>query len=657
MKKTKRISIKIAFVIGLVEIITMAVLFFVMNQNLTGILEKTSIEDMNVIAKDRAGIVETYITDCVDFLNGYHKATEIREALENSDDPKYIQLAQDYTDRFAEGYADIEGLYVAKWDTYVLAHINPDSVNQTFRTPESAKELEDMIKKKGKAFCTGIVQAPVTKKMVIPVYAPVFDKKGKAIGFAGAAFFADRLENTLRSLAGDEHSSTGYSLINASTGVYIFDENMDLSGTECKDKNMLDAVSGLQNGVYASNTTSFTDKNNIICCYYMADRDWVFAIRDTKTNIFSVVDTVRNLLILICIILTVVMVLICVFAVDRQMAPIKTINRSIVQLKQSNFTKDPLIDKYCEREDELGNIATAVKDLQTVMESQYELFLEMLEAQSVGTLVLSADKEDIVLINHKALSLFGLDNNIRNNINIDDIRSKFDDEENQHIKEQLDVIRNTEHDVKYEAKINLDDNKMLTILAHAKGVSLSNGDKVIIFSLTDITDRKDLENALLILSETDFLTNICNRRSGVYRIEENVKNKEYGMFCLFDVDKFKYVNDTFGHAAGDALLIEIARTMKKSFRTTDILIRLGGDEFVVFATGIDSKEVGEMILKRFLDNISSMDVPELKGHRISISLGAVIINDESDFSSMYEKADSLMYDCKKKSGNSYLFYN
>ncbi len=135
-----------------------------------------------------------------------------------------------------------------------------------------------------------------------------------------------------------------------------------------------------------------------------------------------------------------------------------------------------------------------------------------------------------------------------------------------------------------------------------------------------------------------------------------MKKEQFGMFCLFDVDKFKYVNDNYGHAAGDALLIGIARTMQKTFRTSDILIRLGGDEFVIFATGINDTDLGSRVLDRFMGNMAAMDIPELQGHRITISLGAVIVTQPESFYSMYEKADSLMYDVKKKAGNAYIFY-
>ncbi len=656
MKRSRNIAGKIAFIIGLVEIIAMMILFLVMNHNLTRILESKAIHDMNVIARDRAMIVETYINDCVDFLNGYAKATENREVLEHPEDPEYIKASRDYTELYAEDYDDIEGLYVARWDTYVLAHTNPDSLDQTFRDEESAKALENMIREEGRPFCTGIVLAPVTKNMVIPVYAPIYDKEGEALGFAGAAFYSDMLVDKLNALNDEEMSGVGYSLINAATGIYIFDDDLSLAGTECKDEALLDCTAKLRSGEMNGGDLSYSTSDQVVCCYYMADRDWVFVIRDSKDDIFGVVNTVRIWLVIICLVITAVMVIICMSSVNRQMAPMKTINKAIERLKANDFSKDPLIDEYCNREDEFGTISTAVKELHSVLANQYELFFEMLESQSVGTLVLESEDERIVMINHMALELFDLAGVDRDKLQIHDIRAQFDAEENEHIKEYLDQVRNTNSEVSFEERVNHGDGSSLVLLAHAKGVMLSNALRVIIVSLTDITEQKKLEESLQILSETDFLTSICNRRSGEYRIGENMKEEQFGMFCLFDVDKFKYVNDTYGHAAGDALLVGIAKTMKKTFRTSDILIRLGGDEFVVFATGIQDTTLGSRVLDRFIGNIVSMDIPELQGHRITISLGAVIVTAPESFSSMYEKADSLMYSVKKKEGNAYVFF-
>ena len=129
------------------------------------------------------------------------------------------------------------------------------------------------------------------------------------------------------------------------------------------------------------------------------------------------------------------------------------------------------------------------------------------------------------------------------------------------------------------------------------------------------------------------------------------------MFCLFDVNKFKLINDNFGHAAGDDVLITIADTMKRAFQNSDVLVRLGGDEYAIYVQNIRNQEEGSRLLEQFLEQIEQIDLPVLDGHKVSISLGAVIISEEMTFSQMYAQADSLMYDCKKMGKSAYKFYH
>ncbi len=623
---------------------------------MTSLLRTKALRDMNVVAMDRAELVETYIDRCCDFVYGYSKSAEIREVLQYSDDEGYIDAARALTKKYAEGYDNIEGLYVCKWDTYVLAHINPDSVDKTFRDADSAAALEKRIRAEGKAFCTGIVLAPVTKRMVIPVYAPVYDGHGRAIGFSGAAFYTDALSSRLGALTDSDNVNIGYSLINAETLDYIFDDDASLVGKRCEDKRILDAAEKFSSGEYSEKNFSYVTSDNVVSCYYMKNRNWMFVVREKNADVFGIVNDVRSALAVICVIITVVMVIICAVSVNKQMNPIGAIQRQIVRFKSNDFSHEHDIDIYTDRSDEIGTIAAAVAELHTVLENQYELFHDMIEAQTVGTIVIDPDENRIILMNRTACEMYGITEKNAENVTTADIRAKLSEESLEKIDGYMAEVKTGSEDVSIEAEIIPDEERKIHTLIRAKNVTLSNNDNVIIFSLMDISEQKKLEEELLILSETDFLTSICNRRSGEYRIENSIKEGTLGMFCLFDVNKFKYVNDNFGHSVGDQVLVSIAETMKKTFRTSDVLIRLGGDEFVVFAANVHDEDIGRRVLDRFMANIEKIDIAELNGHIITISLGALIMTEEDTFSNMYIKTDSLMYECKKKGGNNYVFY-
>ena len=649
----KKVSFKVALFVGIVEIITMSVLYILINHYMTAVLEEKAMKDMNVVAKDRAEMIDSYIESCCEFLTGYSKITEIREAPENSGDSEYIKKAQELTDRYAEGYDSIEGLYVSLWDTYVLAHVNPDSVNKTFRDAESAANLEKSIRTRGEAFCTGIVMAPVTK--VIPVYAPIYNDAGEAVGFAGAAFLTDELGKKLEHITDTSNTNIEYSLLNADTYEYIFDDDISLVGAVCEYPNVINAGELLKAGGGTDGSYSYRNNDNVVSCYYMEEHNWMFVVAEKNRTVFGVIYELRSVLAVICAAITILMVIMCVISVNMQMKPLAVLQQQIDRLRANDYSQEPLIEKYSSRKDEIGTIAAAVVELQSVLENQYELFLDMLEAQPAGTLVVNTNSNQVMLINRAALEIYG-NTDAADTITVEDILSRFDEEQLEKMNNFRNEVRQSDKELSVETVISVGEDKKMSILISARKTTLSNKDTVIIYSITDISDRKKLEEKLLVLSETDFLTKLCNRRSGESRIENAMREGIHGMFCLFDANKFKYVNDTFGHAVGDKVLISIAKTMKKTFRTSDVLIRLGGDEFVVFVSEIEDEDIGRKVLDRFMGNIEKIDIEEMNGHKITISLGALLVNTEESFAQMYEKADSMMYECKRRGGNNYLFY-
>lgn len=283
-----------------------------------------------------------------------------------------------------------------------------------------------------------------------------------------------------------------------------------------------------------------------------------------------------------------------------------------------------------------------------------EILMEVIESQNVGTMVTDAQTAEIIIVNKMAKSLFEVDQN-KTDLNVMDFRCRFSEDGDKYFVSCLMELRNGKGEVEFEQALYLKDNKVVFIMVNAKKIELSGGRNIIIYSFMNISDRKRLEKDLQLQSETDYLTSICNRRSGEFKIQRLLDEGRVGLFCLFDVDKFKSVNDRLGHTTGDNLLIAIAETMKKTFRSSDVLVRLGGDEFVIFADGIWERDKAEAILKRFFSNIEALQVEGMEGHKVSISIGAVIVGNNEPFAGIYKKADSLMYECKAHPGNSYAF--
>ncbi|MBQ6967606.1 MAG: GGDEF domain-containing protein, partial [Lachnospiraceae bacterium] len=113
-----------------------------------------------------------------------------------------------------------------------------------------------------------------------------------------------------------------------------------------------------------------------------------------------------------------------------------------------------------------------------------------------------------------------------------------------------------------------------------------------------------------------------------------------------------------GHAAGDKVLISIAECMRRAFRNNDVMMRLGGDEFAAFAPMVYTREGGEIIIDRFLKQVSKIRIEEMGDVPIEISIGVSFYRPEDQFTfeELYKQADSCAYESKKTPGSSATFY-
>ncbi|HWM34795.1 MAG TPA: diguanylate cyclase [Pseudolysinimonas sp.] len=164
--------------------------------------------------------------------------------------------------------------------------------------------------------------------------------------------------------------------------------------------------------------------------------------------------------------------------------------------------------------------------------------------------------------------------------------------------------------------------------------------------LADALDRR-AESALAALALRDPLTGLRNRR---YLVERLAKPGPARELVFVDLDLFKEVNDTHGHDAGDAVLIEVARRLVSSARDGDAVVRLGGDEFVVLCTGLDHERavgVAERIVAAIARPIA---VP---GAEITItaSCGVVEVDAAASGAQLLERADAAMYRAKRAGRN------
>lgn len=117
---------------------------------------------------------------------------------------------------------------------------------------------------------------------------------------------------------------------------------------------------------------------------------------------------------------------------------------------------------------------------------------------------------------------------------------------------------------------------------------------------------------------------------------------------FFDLDKFKPINDAFGHAEGDRALIAFANLLRQEFRDSDLFARLGGDEFVVLLTGASEEEI-DLVLKRFESALADYNEDAKRGYDLKFSAGHVTVSPDEKclVADLLERADQKMYSSKR----------
>ena len=179
---------------------------------------------------------------------------------------------------------------------------------------------------------------------------------------------------------------------------------------------------------------------------------------------------------------------------------------------------------------------------------------------------------------------------------------------------------------------------------------------------SDISLIKAHEAELHCIAYYDLLTGVPNRRLLSDRLEQAIsrarRNGKAVAICYLDIDGFKLINDHYGHAAGDRLLVAITTRLKEMLRAEDTLARQGGDEFVLLLNDLTQTEEIHFILDRVLTAVSLPTLVEGSLLGLTASMGVTLYpQDDSDAETLLRHADHAMYLAKEGGKNQYYFFD
>jgi diguanylate cyclase (GGDEF)-like protein/PAS domain S-box-containing protein len=177
----------------------------------------------------------------------------------------------------------------------------------------------------------------------------------------------------------------------------------------------------------------------------------------------------------------------------------------------------------------------------------------------------------------------------------------------------------------------------------------------------DMTERKQAEDRIRYQANFDPLTDLPNRNLFMDRLRQGIERAKRDRTLLavlfIDLDRFKYINDSFGHGVGDLLLVKVAEILKGCVRTSDTIARFGGDEFAIILSPVygarNAGRVAANILERLSRPIDLDGYEAVTGGSIGVSL---FPTDGGDAETLVKNADSAMYRAKERGRNTYQFY-
>jgi diguanylate cyclase (GGDEF)-like protein/PAS domain S-box-containing protein len=219
--------------------------------------------------------------------------------------------------------------------------------------------------------------------------------------------------------------------------------------------------------------------------------------------------------------------------------------------------------------------------------------------------------------------------------------------------------------VAFETLLQPADGDSFAVEAFSRPIMYGERQRIVV-AIRDLRDRQKAEKDIYYLAHHDALTGLSNRNAFNQRlqklIEEHAPSGQYEGKCLavlcLDLDKFKEVNDLFGHAAGDQLLQTVASTAKLVLRQGQMMARLGGDEFAIIAPGLGSPKQAGRIAEELINVFRAENQRvSISSAMISTSIGiAVFPNDAVDDTSLMSCADTALYRAKSDGRGVYRFF-
>lgn len=553
----------------------------------------------------------------------------LREEKDNLEDDTFIQTMREYLDAYRVKY-DYDSVFLVSAQTDRYYHFN--GLDRVLAADNPENEWYYAFLTEGEEYSLNIDNDEAAKnEITVFINAKITDEKEQIMGIVGVGFRVD----TLQRLLGDYEKEFGVRayLVDREGTIEI---STDRTGYEAAGLFEEVRYSGMQDNILKDTEGrqdiwyNGPEGKGYLASQYIPNLEW-FLVIDHDTSALGrqlILQLIGAGLVLVLVIVSVLMTITSI---------IRKYNRQVIQLTIA-------------REQE--HQAAFVKATEQMYENIYELDITHNQAagdateeyfESLGVPKGASYNESLRIIADKQIK--------------EEYRQGYIDTfSREHV---LEVYRQGTENLRYDFMMSTNgvDYYWMRINAHIFTWKEDDSVRMMIYR-QNIDAEKRREQFMFEKMQQDSLTGLYNKAATQeYICTLLSKTFGHGAFFILDIDDFKQVNDSFGHAAGDNILIEFAHTIKEQFRDGDVVGRIGGDEFVAF---MPVKEMADARKKaRELSNSLCLAVDTDAGTcSITASIGVSVSPEAGrDFETLYKNADAALYETKKRGKRGFIFYN
>ena len=359
----QKLATRISIITTAIICAGMLLLWLIVSNRVSSMVENNITNQMTDAVESRASIINDYVSSAEEYMMAFALGNEVRDLLNDPEDPVLLQKGQKYTEYFAGIKGIFEGLYIATPSTYILTHTSQGAIGMTTRTGDSLEEFRNTILARPQLTNLGIMKSPGTGSMILSMYYPLFEGQ-KCIGYVGAGVYASHLMDVLLDLNIKGLPNSEYVFLNVDTGTYLYHEDEELLNTETTDKGYLEIIQRIKaTGDTQAATFSYKDENGVkqlIVYKYLKDRNWVFMVRDNAAEVYGQVTAVRVTVGILCALVAGVIILVTLLILHREGRELLAMERAISRLGNLELSADQELEPFYGRNDEIGKIAQTV---------------------------------------------------------------------------------------------------------------------------------------------------------------------------------------------------------------------------------------------------------------------------------------------------------